>query len=329
MDDKRTERISLFEGFGQPSGKKQHVLLADSGIEAGGKTAGSGNVYQFPIGLCRKVHLTMRGKQLQRRDTDYRRIGKEASGKGSHTQAGTFVHGKLTDNGIHVSAVIHHGVNAQANVPQSNMRSIETFRRSYGGTVGRIQTAGIIVDGRTGKEEFLPAIKLMLQVGSSIGNLGIPHMGCHTHGVKRHLQANRHILQFQFMEGHFPIHRGSGSIFRSIGSIGKQHLHMGIAQFNSIEDRVFLSEVYAVAFKKEMPEYTFYPHPLYQIGGIDSNLFQGNVVHLHFPLQQRPRLHTYIQAFQVQQGIGMLHTGSAVNRLYHKHATDQQIQRET
>jgi hypothetical protein len=36
----------------------------------------------------------------------------------------------------------------------------------------------------------------------------------------------------------------------------------------------------------------------------------------------------YIQAFQIQQGIGMLHTGSAVSRFYYKYTTNQQIQRK-
>ena len=179
MNHQRTERIGFLESFRQATGKKQYILFADTGIETGCQTAGGRYIYQFPVSLCRKVHLTMRCQQLQRRDTDNGRIGKQPPGQGSYTQTGTLIHGKFPDNGIHISAVVHHRINAQANVAKSNVRGVEAYRTP--------RATGIIIDRSSSQQEFSPAIELVFQVGSSVRNLSISYMGFQPHGVQWHL----------------------------------------------------------------------------------------------------------------------------------------------
>ena len=166
-------------GFNRWDYKKQYILFADTGIETGCQTAGGRYIYQFPVSLCRKVHLTMRCQQLQRRDTDNGRIGKQPPGQGSYTQTGTLIHGKFPDNGIHISAVVHHRINAQANVAKSNVRGVEAYRTP--------RATGIIIDRSSSQQEFSPAIELVFQVGSSVRNLSISYMGFQPHGVQWHL----------------------------------------------------------------------------------------------------------------------------------------------
>ena len=179
MNHQRTERIGFLESFRQATGKKQYILFADTGIETGCQTAGGRYIYQFPVSLCRKVHLTMRCQQLQRRDTDNGRIGKQPPGQGSYTQTGTLIHGKFPDNGIYISAVVHHRINAHTNVAKSNVRGVEAYRTP--------RAAGIIIDRSSSQQEFSPAIELVFQVGSSVRNLSISYMGFQPHGVQWHL----------------------------------------------------------------------------------------------------------------------------------------------
>ena len=179
MNHQRTERIGFLESFRQATGKKQYILFADTGIETGCQTTGGRYIYQFPVSLCRKVHLTMRCQQLQRRDTDNGRIGKQPPGQGSYTQTGTLIHGKFPDNGIHISAVVHHRINAHTNVAKSNVRGVEAYRTP--------RAAGIIIDRSSSQQEFSPAIELVFQVGSSVRNLSISYMGFQPHGVQWHL----------------------------------------------------------------------------------------------------------------------------------------------
>ena len=187
----------------------------------------------------------------------------------------------------------------------------------------------IVIYGSTRKRELTPTVELTFEVGIGIFYACISYIGSQRHGVERHLQIHRNILQFQAVQRYPPVQGGFNSIFRSLGSIGKYYLHMGITQLHAIQHGILFFQVDAVALEEEPSERSFDVHTFQQGGRVYGYLLQSNIVHLYPALQQRPRLHAHVQASKVQQGIGMLHIDGVVLRLHHLYATHKQIQGKT
>ena len=148
-------------------------------------------------------------------------------------------------------------------------------------SLGRNGCARIIIHGSPRKGKLTPTIELPLEVGFGILYACISDSGCQGHGVERHLQIHRHILQFQVMQCYAPVQGGFGGILRSFGSVGKHHLHMGIAQFHPVQYGILFIQVYAVTGKEEPSERTFYAHAFQQAGRVYGHPLQSDVIHLY------------------------------------------------
>ena len=157
------------------------------------------------------------------------------------------------------------------------MRSVETLNGS--------SHAQIIIHSGFRKRKPPPAIELAFEVEIRILDACISDIGSQRHRVEWHLQIYRNIFQLQVMQRYPPVDSGLSRIFRSLGSIGKHYLHMGIAQFHIVQYGILFFQVDAMAFKEEPPECPFDVHSFQQIGRIYGNLLQGYGVHLYPALQ--------------------------------------------
>ena len=105
---------------------------------------------------------------------------------------------------------------------------------------------------------------------------------------------------------------------------------MGVVQFDAVEDDVFLLEVDAVAFEEEVSQHAFQVHAFYEVGGVQGYAVEGYFVHFHVSFYQGPCLHSDVQAFEHEQGVGHAARGERVarQRTDYLHASHQQVQRE-
>ena len=77
--------------------------------------------------------------QFQTGNTDNRIIGVGSTRQGSDAQSGAFVHGKFTNDCVHIPPFLQQGIQSDANIPNGNMRSVEALCR--------LSSSGIIAGG--------------------------------------------------------------------------------------------------------------------------------------------------------------------------------------